>query len=105
MFGAAVHSKLGFGPFELSIGERVLLREGVMLPLGGRALDVLIYLAPLWPIRRDNFQNYISCRVSVTRRVDADFRGKLNAVKEIEAGYLPKLCGAFAFVSGLNAEG
>src|SRR3984957_3528396 len=45
MFGAAVHSKLGFGPFELSIGERVLLREGVMLPLGGRALDVLIYLA------------------------------------------------------------
>src|SRR5271154_6026476 len=36
---------LQFGPFELSIGERLLLREGVMLPLGGRALDVLIYLA------------------------------------------------------------
>jgi predicted ATPase/DNA-binding winged helix-turn-helix (wHTH) protein len=45
MLGAVVHSKLRFGPFELSLGERVLLREGVMLPLGGRALDVLIYLA------------------------------------------------------------
>jgi predicted ATPase/DNA-binding winged helix-turn-helix (wHTH) protein len=45
MFGAAVHRKLRFGPFELSIGERVLRRDGQALPLGGRALDVLIYLA------------------------------------------------------------
>ena len=37
--------KLRFGPFELSIGERMLRREGVVLPLGGRALDVLVYLA------------------------------------------------------------
>ena len=34
-----------FGPFELSIGERILRREGEALPLGGRALDILIYLA------------------------------------------------------------
>jgi predicted ATPase/DNA-binding winged helix-turn-helix (wHTH) protein len=40
-----VHQNLQFGPFELSIGERVLRRDGVMLPLGGRALDLLIYLA------------------------------------------------------------
>jgi len=45
MHGAAVHRKLRFGPFELSIGERVLLRDGQVLPLGGRALDILIYLA------------------------------------------------------------
>src|SRR6476659_9279250 len=45
MSGAAVHSKLRFGPFELSIGERVLRRDGQVLPLGGRALDILIYLA------------------------------------------------------------
>src|SRR6478672_4630714 len=45
MSGAAVHSKLRFGPFELSIGERVLRRDGHVLPLGGRALDILIYLA------------------------------------------------------------
>src|SRR5216684_2170394 len=45
MSGAAVHRKLKFGPFELSIGERVLRRDGQVLPLGGRALDILIYLA------------------------------------------------------------
>jgi DNA-binding winged helix-turn-helix (wHTH) protein len=45
MSGAAVHRKLRFGPFELSIGERVLRREGQVLPIGGRALDILIYLA------------------------------------------------------------
>src|SRR6478672_5030793 len=45
MSGAAVYGKLKFGPFDLSIGERVLRREGQVLPLGGRALDILIYLA------------------------------------------------------------
>jgi DNA-binding winged helix-turn-helix (wHTH) protein len=41
----AVDRKLRFGPFELSIGERVLRHDGQVLPLGGRALDILIYLA------------------------------------------------------------
>src|ERR1700720_1920667 len=36
---------LRFGPFELSIRERVLRRDGGALPLGSRALDILIYLA------------------------------------------------------------
>src|ERR1700682_4660883 len=36
---------LQFGPFELSSRERVLRRDGVVLPLGSRALDILIYLA------------------------------------------------------------
>ena len=36
---------LKFGSFELSSKERVLRRDGVVLPLGGRALDLLIYLA------------------------------------------------------------
>jgi predicted ATPase/DNA-binding winged helix-turn-helix (wHTH) protein len=44
MSGAAVH-RLSFGPFELSPDQRVLLRDGVVLPLGDRALDLLIYLA------------------------------------------------------------
>jgi predicted ATPase/DNA-binding winged helix-turn-helix (wHTH) protein len=35
---------LRFGPFELSSGERILWRDGLALPLGGRALDILIYL-------------------------------------------------------------
>jgi DNA-binding winged helix-turn-helix (wHTH) protein len=45
MSGSVVYRKLRFGPFELSIGERVLLRDGVVLPLGSRALDILNYLA------------------------------------------------------------
>jgi DNA-binding winged helix-turn-helix (wHTH) protein len=45
MDDAVVHRKLRFGPFELSIGERVLRRDGRVLPLGDRALDILTYLA------------------------------------------------------------
>src|SRR5712675_929687 len=40
-----VQGNLRFGPFELSSRERVLRRDGVALPLGSRALDLLIYLA------------------------------------------------------------
>jgi PAS domain S-box-containing protein len=40
-----VDRNLQFGPFELSSRERVLRREGVVLPLGSRALELLIYLA------------------------------------------------------------
>ena len=45
MSGAAAYGKLKFGPFELSSRERVLRRDGVVLRLGDRALDILIYLA------------------------------------------------------------
>src|SRR6201989_721372 len=45
MSGTFVHRKLRFGPFELSIGERMLRREGQVLPRGCGALGVLIYLA------------------------------------------------------------
>src|SRR3981081_1859391 len=45
MSDGTVHRNLQFGPFELSSKERVLRRDGHVLPLGGRALDMLIYLA------------------------------------------------------------
>jgi predicted ATPase/DNA-binding winged helix-turn-helix (wHTH) protein len=45
MDGDSVHRDLKFGPFELSVSERILRRDGEGLPLGGRALDILIYLA------------------------------------------------------------
>src|SRR4030088_1916822 len=44
MHGAVVHRKLRFGPIDLSIGERVLRRDGQVLPLGDRALDILTFL-------------------------------------------------------------
>jgi DNA-binding winged helix-turn-helix (wHTH) protein len=37
--------RLRFGPFELASRERALRRDGSVLPLGSRALDILIYLA------------------------------------------------------------
>jgi DNA-binding winged helix-turn-helix (wHTH) protein len=39
-----VYGSLKFGPFELSSRERVLRREGLQLPLGSRALDILVHL-------------------------------------------------------------
>jgi predicted ATPase/DNA-binding winged helix-turn-helix (wHTH) protein len=45
MSSDSVPTTLKFGPFELSTRERVLRRDGVLLPLGSRALDILIYLA------------------------------------------------------------
>src|SRR6201990_3781324 len=45
MHGTAVYKKLKFGPFELPIGERLLRRDGRVLPLGDRALDILTYHA------------------------------------------------------------
>jgi DNA-binding winged helix-turn-helix (wHTH) protein len=45
MHGSVAHRKLRFGPFELSIGERILRRDRQMIHIGGRALDILICLA------------------------------------------------------------
>ena len=42
---ASIGGKLKFSPFELSSRERVLRHEGVVLPLGRKSLDILIYLA------------------------------------------------------------
>jgi predicted ATPase/DNA-binding winged helix-turn-helix (wHTH) protein len=44
MHSTVAHRTLRFGPFELSIRERVLRRDGEVLPLGDRALDILNYL-------------------------------------------------------------
>ena len=44
MHGTVAHRNLRFGPFELSIRERMLRCEGEVLPLGDRALDILNYL-------------------------------------------------------------
>jgi predicted ATPase/DNA-binding winged helix-turn-helix (wHTH) protein len=67
MSGAAAHRKLKFGPFELSIGERVLRRDSVVLPLGGRALDILIYLAerPGEVIAKQELIDYVWSDVTV----------------------------------------
>jgi DNA-binding winged helix-turn-helix (wHTH) protein len=42
---SGIHRTLRFGPFELSGSKRVLWCNGVALPLGSRAFDILAYLA------------------------------------------------------------
>jgi predicted ATPase/DNA-binding winged helix-turn-helix (wHTH) protein len=67
MHGTVVHKKLMFGPFELSIGERVLRRDDRVLPLGDRALDILSYLAdrPGQVIAKQELIDYVWSDVTV----------------------------------------
>lgn len=43
-FGSSRAVRLRFGPFELNVAERSLSKAGQILPLGGRAYDILIAL-------------------------------------------------------------
>src|SRR5882762_5681125 len=45
MWAAVGSTKRRVSAFELSVGVWVQRRDGVVLPLGGRAVDILIYLA------------------------------------------------------------
>src|SRR5450631_1421438 len=67
MDGDSVHRDLKFGPFELLVSERVLRREGKVLPLGGRALDILTYLAerPGEVIAKQELIDYVWSDVTV----------------------------------------
>jgi DNA-binding winged helix-turn-helix (wHTH) protein len=58
---------LRFGPFELSRSERVLRRDGVTLPLGSRAFDILVYLAerPGEVIRKKELIDHVWSDVTV----------------------------------------
>src|ERR1700751_2568829 len=81
MSGATGHRKLGFGPFELSIGERVLRRDGQALSLGGRALDILIYLAgrPGEVIAKQELIDHVWSDVTV---VDGSLRVHMAAIRK-----------------------
>src|SRR5260370_35954075 len=64
---AMVHRTLRFGPFELSGSKRVLWCNGVTLPLGGRAFDILVYLAerPGEVIGKNELINHVWSNVTV----------------------------------------
>src|SRR5450432_2253011 len=67
MYGDSVHRDLKFGHSELLVSERVLRREGKVLPLGGRALDILTYLAerPGEVIAKQELIDYVWSDVTV----------------------------------------
>jgi predicted ATPase/DNA-binding winged helix-turn-helix (wHTH) protein len=81
MSGDGVYRKLKFGPFELSSGERVLRRDGVVLPLGARALDLLIYLAshPGEVIAKQELLNQVWLNVTVE---EGSLRVHLAAIRK-----------------------
>jgi DNA-binding winged helix-turn-helix (wHTH) protein len=62
-----VNRTLRFGPFELSGSKRVLRRNGVTLPLGSRAFDILVYLAerPGEVIGKNELINHVWSNVTV----------------------------------------
>src|SRR5258706_6877453 len=81
MSGAAAYGKLKFGSFELSIGERLLRRESEALPLAGRALDILIYLAerPGEVIAKQELMDHVWSDVTVE---EGSLRGHVAAIRK-----------------------
>src|SRR6476469_11239771 len=81
MDGTVVHRKLRFGPFYLSIGERVLRRDGRVLPLGDRALDILTYLAdrPGEVIAKQELMDHVWSDITV---VEGSLRVHVAAIRK-----------------------
>src|SRR5450432_409897 len=82
MDGDSVHRDLKFGPFELLVSERVLRREGEVLPLGGRALDILTYLAerPGEVIAKQELIDYVWSDVTVE---EGSLRVHVAAIRKV----------------------
>jgi DNA-binding winged helix-turn-helix (wHTH) protein len=70
MHRTVVRGKLRCGPFEPSIGERVLRRDGRVLPLGDRALDISAYLAdrPGEIVAKRELMDHVRSDVTVEER-------------------------------------
>jgi DNA-binding winged helix-turn-helix (wHTH) protein len=78
---AMVQRTLRFGPFELSSSERMLRRDGVTLPLGSRAFDVLVYLAerPGEVIGKKELIDHVWWNVAVE---EGSFRVHISAIRK-----------------------
>ncbi len=75
------HRKLRFRSFELSTRERVLRRAGVAVPLGGRAFDILTYLAerPGTVIGKKELINHVWSGVTVE---EGSLRVHVSAIRK-----------------------
>jgi hypothetical protein len=62
---------LSFGPFELSIGNRLLTNGATVVPLGARAMDLLIVL-----VEQANLQSECSNRRSLGRQAGRGQRSR-----------------------------
>jgi DNA-binding response OmpR family regulator len=77
-----VRFALGFGPFELSRCQRELRRGGAVLPLGGRALDILIYLVerPGEVVTKQELIDHVWPNVTVEGAGESHIENRSNAV-------------------------
>jgi len=70
-----------FGPFELSASERALRRDGFTLPLGSRALDILVYLVerPGEVIQKNELIDHVWSNVAVE---EGSLRVQMAAIRK-----------------------
>ena len=93
---------VSFGPFRLNLSKRLLTRDGALVPLGGRALDVLIRLgtqpgvivgktalmAAAWPRRRVE-ENNLTVQMAAVRRVLGTTAGGHSFIQTVSGrGYV-----------------
>jgi PAS domain S-box-containing protein len=87
-----VHRNLQLDPFELSSSERVLRREGVALPLGSRALQVLL-----------EDDERVFCRVGSHVNADGSALAVLPAVEQPTPAILDRLVHEYGLKEELGA--
>jgi DNA-binding winged helix-turn-helix (wHTH) protein len=99
--------KFRFGPFELDSRARTLRRGDVMLPLGSRALDILVYLAnrPGDVIKRKELIGHVWSDISVeeaTLRVHISFIRKALGDGRFGNRYIANIYGTgYSFVGAV----
>ena len=93
--------ELTFGPFQLDLGRRELRRDGVRVPLGSRALDILCLLVAangeivskdelmsrVWPgvvVEENNIQVHVS---ALRKAIDEEKSGQTHLVTVPGRGY------------------
>jgi DNA-binding winged helix-turn-helix (wHTH) protein len=100
--------KFRFGPFELDSRARTLRRGDVMLPLGSRALDILVYLAnrPGEVIKKKELIDHVWSDVfveEVVLRVHVSFIRKALGDGQFGNRYIANIYGrGYSFVGAVD---
>jgi hypothetical protein len=107
---------LSFGPFELSIGSRRLTNGAKVVPLGGRAMDLLIVLVEhankvvgrrtlierVWP-KRGAEQVSLRVHISALRKaLENSDPGRRYNCERAWPGVQPRRTGNAAFIAGVR---
>jgi DNA-binding winged helix-turn-helix (wHTH) protein len=80
---------LSFGPFELSIGNRLLTNGSKVVPLGARAMDLLIVLV-------EQANKVVGRRTLIERVIRTNFGNQLSSTDEAKLPVLATQTVAYA---------